>query len=187
MPDKKAKWLPIKEIVVTYLALSKVLYWVDIVGNMEQGGFGNVANAVLMRLLQRDILLIASIIMFFVLEKLLMEKLKSSNLMKNVMLYAVGFVGMVGIFYVYLWIMSWFFEVTFPTPWMVVSNMIIGYGVAMVFLNIKYYFKDKEKAKLAQAVAAECADDKMTMLKILLEDGVLTQEEFNDKKERIVT
>jgi len=185
LSGKETKWIPIKEIIVTYLALSKVIYWVDTVGGIEQGGLGAIAEAVLRRLVQRDVLLIVSIIMFFVLEKLLMDKLKSSNLMKNVMLYVLGFIGMVGLFYVYLWVMSWFFEVTFPAPWVIVSNMIIGYCVAMVFLNIKYYFKDKEKENLAQAVADECANDKLAMLKILLDDGILTQEEYNVKKEKL--
>ena len=185
MPAKKTKWLPVKEIVITYLALSKFLYWMEIVGGIEQSSLGSVAEAVGMRLLDRDILLIASVIMFFILEKLIMEKFKSGNMLKNITLYAVGFVGMIGLFYGYLWGMSWFFEVNFPNLWLFISNIAIGYVVAMVFLNAKYYFKDREKAKLEQAVAEECANDKLAMLKILHDDGILTQEEFENKKEKV--
>jgi len=155
MSEKKAnkkKWLPIKEILFTYLAISKVLYWVETAGQMGQGDLSIAVNAVLMRMLDRDILLVATVIFFYFLDKLIMKKSKSGSIAKYIMLYVVGFVGMIGLFYIYIWILSWFFEIQIPPLGSLAGSMLIGYVVAIIVLNAKYYFKAKEKETIMEVL-----------------------------------
>ena len=185
MQKKKDKWLSIKEVLFVYLALSKIIYWVETVLAMEQSDFGGIGTAVLMRLLNRDLLLILSVIFFLLLDKFIEKKLKGGNLWKNVLLYAVGFVGMIGLTYAYMWIMSWFFVVNIPSLVTLASNLFVGYIAAMVALNVKYYFKAKEKETFKTALPAPSAEDKLAMLQVLLDDGILTQDEFDRKREKV--
>ena len=52
----------------------------------------------------------------------------------------------------------------------------VGYIVVAVIMHLKYYFKAKE------APATKSKADKLTMLQALLDDGILSQEEFEQKK-----
>ena len=100
------------------------------------------------------------------------------------MFYAIGFVALMGIMFIYGWIMSWFFGPIQIDSWGgLIGGYILGYLVIAVVLNIKYYFKSKVKPEYA--LTAQSTDDKLAMLKILLDDGVLTQEEFDGKKEML--
>jgi len=55
----------------------------------------------------------------------------------------------------------------------------------MVALNVKYYFKAKEKETFKTALPAPSAEDKLAMLQVLLDDGILTQDEFDRKREKV--
>jgi hypothetical protein len=44
----------------------------------------------------------------------------------------------------------------------------------------------KEKKKSALAAAAQSTEDKLALLEVLLESEVLTQEEFDSKKEKLL-
>lgn len=145
MQQKKVRWLPLKEILFTYLAISKILYWIETISAMDQSDFGTVGEVVLMRLLQRDLLLITIVILFYLLDKLIEKKLRSGNVINGVILYAAGFVGMIGLFYAYAWILGWFFPVGVPPIRTFISQWILGYIAVIVALNVKYYFKAKEK------------------------------------------
>ena len=184
---KKKRWLPIKEILFAYLAVSKMLYWVETFQTMEYPGFGGVGELVLMRLLNRDLLLIISVILFYLLDMLIWKKGSGGNrILKHTVFYAIGFVGMVSLFYIYTWILNWFFVIEIPALGVVVSNMIGGYIVIAIALEIKYYFKAKEKETFQAGLPAPSADDKLAMLQVLLDDGVLTQTEFEHKKEKVL-
>ena len=144
MPAKK-QWIPIKQILFTYLALSKILYWVETAFTMEQNDWMGVFNAVLMRLLNRDIMLVASIMLMFALDKLIMKKSEDENKTRYATVYVIGYVGMIGLFYLYGWVLNWFITVHMPSLRSLVSSTLVGYVVAMIALNIKYYLKAKEK------------------------------------------
>lgn len=186
MSVKKEKWLPIKEILFSYLAISKTVYWVDTISAMDQSDFGDMFSTVLVRLLNRDILLIMIVIFFYFLNKFIEKKFQTGNVFKYTMYYIVGYVAMIGIFYIYTWILSWFFPLEFPSLGETVSNSIGGYAVIVVVLNIKYYFKEKEKDVFKDTPPVGTTDDNLAMLKALLEDGVLTQEEFDHKKVKVL-
>lgn len=182
---KKDRWLPLKEMLFTYLAISKVLYWVDTIMALEQRDLGHVGEAVVQRLLNQDIMLISGVILFYCLDKLIAKKFNSGKFLEYVVFYAAGFVGMIGLLYLYLWIMSWFVTLEFPPLGAVVSNFSLGYIAVIVVLNIKYYMKAKEKETHKDTPSTQDADSKLAMLKALLDGGVLTKEEFETKKKNI--
>jgi len=185
VPEKKSKWLPIKEILIVYLAVSKVLYWVETVSGVGQSDFGEMSRALLMRLLERDLLLIAVVILFYFLDGLTERKLRGGRIWKHVVFYVAGFVGLIGLFYLYIWIISWFFPMELPVIAVVVSEMIGGYLVVIIAINLKYHFKEREKKTSKEQLLAETFEDKLGMLEALLRDGVLSQEEFEQKREQV--
>ena len=148
---KKTKGSIIKEMLIVYLTFSKVLYWIDTVSAIEGDDLGSVGRAVIERLIGRDIIIILGIIFFYILESFISKKAKADNISKEVLIYVIGYIGLIGIFYAYMLILSFFHSIQFPTPWQLVSDSIIGYAVAMVIINIKFYFKEKEKKKYIES------------------------------------
>ena len=197
MKKEKRRGLPLKEILFGYLALSKILYWIDMIAGAEQGDFRNAAGAVWIRLIDRDILLVIIVILFVFLEKLLMKKFKVNGILKHVLLYVIGYVGMIGLFYMYSGVLSLFFSVDFPPLMETIVNNVVWYITVIITLEIKVYFKTKTKPdydSAAQSAEGEASEslvpsftDKLAMLKSMLDDGILTQAEFDRKKERVLS
>jgi len=176
---KKTRWLAIKEMLFSYLAISKILYWLNYFNDMQVESAG---TAVLDRFLNQDIIIIASVIIFFVLEKFIYMKKNSKydNIITSIKLYGIGYIALIGFFYLYSWIMSLFLEVTFPGFWTMIGSSLIGFIVIAFLLNLKYSFKFKK-------TEYKIIDDKLTMLETLLKEGILTQDEFNQKKKLLVS
>lgn len=192
MSAKKARWLPIKEILFTYLAISKIMYWFNTIVAMNQSDLGNVGEAVLMRFLNQDLMLIISVMAFFVLNQLIeLKKSKYSTVLEYVVFYAIGYVVLVGIVFVYNLIMILIFSAQYFSLGEFVRGFIsfmpsftLGYLVVAAALEIKLYFK--KKVKPAYVLSVQSTGDTLAMLKALLDDGVLTQEEFDCKKEKLL-
>ena len=185
MDAKKRNWSSIKEMLFTYLAITKIMYWLNTITAMEQGDLGSAGEAVLMRLMNQDIILIVSVIFFYFLDKRVqLKKSKYSKVLEYIVFYVIGFVALMGIMFIYSWIMSWFFGPIQIDSWGgLIGGYVLGYLVIVVVLNIKYYFKIKTKPEYVPPVQSN--DDKLAMLKVLLDGGVLTQEEFDSKKEML--
>jgi len=191
MGAKKSNWSAVKEMVFTYLAINKIMYWMGFVANIEQGDMGGVGRAVISRVIYQDAPLILGVVAFFFLDRAItMKRTKYSKIMENVMFYAIGFVIIMGIYVVYLGILSLFTPITFAAEsfgaesWVaVIGSAFLMYLVASIVLNIKQYFKDKVKSDNTTQASST---DRLSMLNILLEDGILTQEEFDNKKEKVL-
>jgi len=176
---KKEKWSLIKEMLFTYLALSKIMSWTNTINTVNQSGLGSVREAVVARLLNQDLVLIATVIFFFFLDnRIQMKKSKYSNILKDIVIYVIGFVGLVGIILLYNWMLS------SPIPiasWGIfIRNLAPSYLVIIVVFEIKSHLKEK-----AKSLSFKNTDEKLSMLKALLNDGVLTQEEFDQKKDLV--
>ena len=179
---KKENWSLIKEMLFTYLALSKIISWTNTINNVNQNGLGSVREAVLMRIINQDLILIATVIFFFFLDKSIqLKKSKYSNILKDIVLYIIGFVGLIVMILIYNWLLS------NPIPiasWGIfITNFAPSYVVIIVVFEIKSHFKGKAKRENASSMGN--TDDKLSMLKDLLNDGVLTQEEFDQKKDLV--
>jgi len=183
MSVKKRNWSPIKEMLFTYLAITKILSWFTTVTTMDQSGLGSMGEAVLMRLLYQDVILIVSVIFFYFLDKRIqLKQSKYSTVLEYVVFYVIGFVALMGFLLLYNWIV--FGPVQVDSWAVLVGNYALFYLAIIVVLHIKIYFKAKAKPEYVQP--AQSADDKLAMLNILLNDGVLSQEEFDHKKEKLL-
>ena len=179
----RKSWSPIKEMLFTYLALTKILYWFNTVNTIDQNGLGNMREVILRRLLNQDIFLILVVVFFYFLdERLQLKKSKYSEILEQVVFYAIGFIALLGILLAYNWIVFGFLEV--DSWWIFIRNTAFAYLLTVAILNIKYYFKTKTKIEMT--LFSKSDDDKRLMLRTLFDEGLLTQEEFDNKK-KIIT
>jgi len=174
---KPKTWTPLKEMLFSYLAVTKILYWLNTVTALNQAGFGVVTQAVAGRLLSQDVLIIASILIFAFLDKRISsKKSRHSSILGHVIFYAVGYAAVFGFAAGYALLMSRVFEGMAIDSWAAFfAYGTFGYLVIVIVLNIKYHFKAKSKA------ANIPKDEKLAALNILLDGGILTQEEFASK------
>jgi hypothetical protein len=187
----KRKLFPIKEMLFTFLAINKILYWVETITEINPDGLGDVVEVVLMRLLNRDLILILGVVGFFLLDRLVeSKKSKHSNILENVIFYAIGYVGLMVIVFIYNVVINLIFEAQdfslgeFARAFLdFLPSGTLGYLAVVVVMEIKQGFKSKEK-KLS-APAAPNTDDKLAMLKVLLDHNILTQNEFDQKSAKL--
>jgi len=187
MSEKKRKWSPVKEMLFTYLAVTKILYWFNTITALNQSDLGYVGRSVLTRLLSQDILIITGVVFFFYLDKLaFFKKSKYNKIIENIVFYALGYVVIMGVGFLYFWIMSRFLETTQTYQWgFTLAYGTVGYVVVCIVFSIKEYSKSKDKELSGNTASVHGAEDKAAMLKALLDDGVLTQEEYDRKMELI--
>jgi len=191
---KKVKWSPIKEIVFTYLAVNKIMYWANMIITMHQSDLGNVGHAVLMRVLNQDLLLIIGVTAFYFVDKLInLKKSKYSSIAEYAILYAIGYVMLLGLGFMYNLIMVLIFStqefsmIEFVRAFIsFVPSYTMGYLIATAALEIKQYFKKMGEKSSKEILPDQSTEEKLTMLHILLNDGILTQEEFDQKKMKLL-
>ena len=165
---KKGKWSPVKEILFTYLAVNKIMYWFNTVAAMDQADFGNVSQAVIMRLINQDLLLIIGVVAFYILNKQIeLQKSKYSGVLEYIIFYAAGYVILMGIVFAYNLAMNLIFlPESFHFGGFVrefisfLPSVTIGYIVVAFALEVKMYFKAKEKKASADAMPAQSTEDK---------------------------
>jgi len=186
---EKTKGTAFKEMLFTYLAISKFFYWMNTISALNLSDAGNVGQAVLERFLNQDFLIIAGVVVFFWLERTItLRKSKYSKVWENMLFYGIGFVILTGMIVGYTALLNLIFVRTLVLPsdggTFLMTTFVI-YAMMMSVLNFKDYLKRKEKAIYANKLSVRSAGDRLTMLQALLDDGVLTQDEF-DCKEKMV-
>ena len=185
MNEKTRKWLPIKEMLFTYLAISKMMYWLNIV--TEASGFDGVLHAVLERLINRDIVLILVIVFLYVLEHKFIMNQKWNNFLAQVILIIVGYVLFSVILITYVWVLHLIFTTNFSIRVFMGSYLAgwtITYFVIAIAAAVQEHFK--KKAASEYAIDIKSMNIKLEMLQALLNDGVLSQEEFDMQKVRLL-
>ena len=180
---KKGKWSPLKEMLFTYLAITKVLYWFNTFMAMNLTDIGEVGRAVLMRLLNQDMMIILFIVvMFFIERRFITIENAQNKIPVRIAEYAIGYMVLVGAYIFGFWIMN--FIADFQIDWGVfIGYSLAGYVVVAVVMSINDYYKNKEKTGDAPSVHSN--EEKLGMLIILRDDGVLTQEEFDSGKAKL--
>ena len=189
---KTDKGLPIKQMLVAYLAISKATYWFNVIAVAE--GFGGVGSAVLERLIERDIVIILFVIFLYAFEYMfVMKQKKWSGNLAQAILIGIGYVMFIVILFTYVLVLNlillesfnvrsflgMFFRVEF-------INFSISYFVIAGFIWVKEFFKEKEAYAYAYELAIQNKDIKLETLKALLDDGVLSQEEFEIQKVKLL-
>ena len=183
---KKRNWAPIKEMVIAYLAISKMLYWMSIIPVASD--LGGIAHAILERLLQRDIVLIIVIVFIYFFERaFIMKQDKWSGIAGQIWL-AIGGYGIFSIILIaYQRTFAWILAIPFDVG-LFISEFMLGWTVVffiiMGVLTVKEHFKKKEA--LQYAVDVQSTEIKLEMLKALLEDEVLSREEFDRQRVKVL-
>ena len=187
----KKNWSPAKEILFGYLAINKILYWINFIFNMDQNDLEGMREAVLERLLSWDLILIIGVIAFYHLDKLIsLRKSKYSDIFEFALFHAIGYVMLFVIIFIYNMILNLLFSPEnfslgeFVSDIMsFIPNYTLFYFLAAVAMEVKYRAKEKKK----ESSEAQSIEDKLVMLKFLLDDGILTQEEFDFKKDWLLS
>jgi len=182
MTVKKEKQSAILGMLFTYLAVSKAIYYYTLATNaLVQGGFQLVVDVVLERLLAQDILIILIILLTLQTEKLVTTQfLKYNKTVNQTIVHIIDYLLYIGVLAIYFGAMDFAFGF-FPNMFRVEVFIYFSalYLVIITVIEIKKYFKKKEMTGHAPVLSA---DEKLAMLKTLLDNSVLTQEEYDRKK-----
>jgi len=182
MSVKKEKQSAILGMLFTYLAISKVIYYYNITANaLFQGGFQDMAAVVLERLITQDILIILVILLTLYTEKFVaLRILKYNKTVHQAIVHIIDYLLYIGVLTIYFLTMNFAFGF-FPNIFSL-ENFIyfsVLYLVIVAVVEIKKYFKKKEKTEYTPALSA---NEKLAMLKTLHNNNVLTREEYDSKK-----
>jgi len=185
MNEKNGKWAVIWQVTFSFLVVSKVLYYSDFITSaLSRGGLLAMGEAVLNRLLTQDILIILIILLTFNTEKFVASKIKKFDKSVNqIIVHIIDYVLYMGVLAIYFWAML-FFNFFQDFSWFVFfiySSSI--YLVIIIVLESKKYLKKKE---ITGHTLILSEDEKLSMLKTLLDNSVLTQEEYNSKKKELL-
>jgi len=184
MSTKKEKLSAIWKVLFSYLVVSKVLYYFDIVTPaLIQGGLWSVGAAVLTRFLAQDILIILILLLTFNTEKFVTLKISKYSKTVNIMIvHIIDYVLYMGVLVIYFGGMM-FFGFFQNMSWHIILIQIsILYIAIVAAIEIKKYLKKKEMAGYNPILSN---DEKLDMLKALLYNNVLTQAEYDHKKETL--
>ena len=177
MNDKTKRLTPIKEMIILYLAISKIMYWLSVVGSVDD--FEGIGIALLDRFLSRDVVLIISIIfIYFLDDQLVTKRQERSKTLGFATLFIGGYLAFCGVLIVYLGALS----MIFSQPANFVANIFTwtpGFFIIMVILVVKENVKEKAK-DLEKKKMITCTNNQLEVLKTLLDDGKLTEDEFNN-------
>ena len=185
MNAKKSKKSEIWAMLFAYLTVTKIFYWIDfIVVAVSEGDFRTVGNAVLTRLLDQDLLIILGILLVICVEKFAQRKMsKYKKVWKEIIGHIVIYFLMIGVVFVYFWVRALILGVPLNWNWgetFIFSGIL--YLIGAVVFEIKNFLKKKELTECAPVLST---DEKLAMLKILHDNDVFTQEEYDRKKEEL--
>jgi len=155
MTTKKEKFSTFKKLLFAYLALSKVFYWVTNIMEMGPGGFENIWQLIINRLLARDLFLIVAVILSFYLGKVA----------KNIWVFiGVFYVMILGISFGQMWILDHFFLGGYGsifgnmTPLQYFVQFTIVFIAIAIVMGIKEYMAYVKKKTEASDDTCDLAD-----------------------------
>lgn len=123
---KKKTWSTTKEMLFTYLAVSKIFYWFNNIMQFTSGDFSDVGQHILGRLLTQDLLIVFSILFFFYIDKF--------NI-KTITKYAIGYVVFLGVILAQIWMVNRFFG-----PVQLIEVGMTGFLANIGYLGFIIYF-----------------------------------------------
>jgi len=108
---------------------------------------------------------------------------RHNKALRHIAEHAIVFVLLVGGFTIFFWVRSIILGFDSDFNWG--GHLIIGgiiFLVITVVFEVKKYLKTKE---MTEHISILSADEKLAMLKALRDNNILTQEEYEHKKEKI--
>jgi len=133
---KNQKWAFFKTALITYLAISKILNWIDTASDLMQGNPGGAGFAIFARLVVRELPLILAVIGF-----VFIHKSKGRLWVKLI----VGYVATITILFAYLFIAPLFINLVVITP---LFDLFVYYSVSYAIINLVLIGKDFLKKKI---------------------------------------
>lgn len=170
---------PVKKILFGYLAVTKVLYWIEALTYMD--GIGEFGRMFIERMLFRDLVIIAILIALHLLDKHAFNP-DETGWKAEVKFYMVGLPIFVGIIIGYNLLLGLFFPVTIDNWLRLVGELAVIYAIMTVFMYFKHNMKKMEAETYLPD--ANTPEGQIAMLKSLCDAGVLTQEEYDEKCKR---
>ena len=184
--EKKKSIFSLKELIVAYLAISKLMYWMNVIENLagEQDGVTGVLWAFLQRFLVQDLLTIWILVAMFLIEHYISNHPAiTKGWARHILVYGIGYVIYVLSIVGYMNLLALVIYVNISS-W---AEFILGFSVfyiaACFFLSAKEHVKKKEAVEILQNDAD--AEKSKAMLSALLTRGILTQAEYLDKIEKL--
>jgi len=138
MDKKKDRLQPIKKILFAYLALSKIMYWIYYVTEFAGSGFDSVGQMVLTRFITRDVFLIACVVLWLILDKLI----------KNIYIYfLVCYALILGLVFGHMWIQELYFGIEHGYVFLTMSYLefFINFTITFIAISIIMGLKDYMK------------------------------------------
>lgn len=174
---KPYKGLGFKQFLFIYLAITKMLYWINIIIRLDS--FSEFGNVFINRMLSQDILVIIALVAMYFLDRYIFSRASDNDWRANLKLYLIGMVLIVALVAGYFLLMQLFFEAVIAGWPRFIGELVLIYFILAVFVHLKERLKKKE----AQLYLPEADSDeaKIAMLKSLCGAGVLTQEECETK------
>ena len=137
---KNRKWSGLKAGIIMYLAISKIFYWMNMVGEMAQNDFENALPILTDRIINQDLPLILVVACLVVID---MSKGKIHTKL------AIGYVAYIGIIFVYSVVIAWIFQGDPVTGILLFGQQFVGYTISFVvvaiILELKEHFAKKVK------------------------------------------
>ena len=128
--NKKQKKWPLKEMVITFLAISKIGAWLDKVIQFAENDYYNVWELIFDRIITRDIWIVLSIVVYYSI-----DKYKIHDFFKSIILYLIMLVGLKLFYFAYSG------GIGFDLNWFL--NFTVVYLIIAIALFIKEYLKEK--------------------------------------------
>ena len=130
------------------------------------------------------------ILMYYMDKRIELRNTKYGIVVEHAIIYGIGYVAMIGMIFV----INSFTVLAEGYSWGEYIRLFLGfmptagfsYVVIIAALEVKLYLKKRVQKASEEPVATQEAEDKLNMLKVLLEDGILNQEEFEEKKEKLL-
>ena len=182
---KKINWTPIKEMLFTYLAINKIMYWIGVIFSAD--GFYGVGTAVMERLLERDIVLILLLVFMYVFEYgFVLKQKKWKGVYAQIIIVLFGYVAYCAIIFAYNLVLSWIFSRPFNIAGLLMQMPLLTavFFVIAGAVAAKEHFKKKMAPEYVSD--AKSAEIKLEMLDELLDDGAISQEECEKQKGKIL-
>jgi len=136
---KKQKWTFAKTALITYLAASKILYWIDAASEMIQSDIGGARIAIFIRVIGRDLPLILAVIGF-----VFIHRSKGRLWIKLI----IGYGATIFILFLYLFIMVSLGRIYLASsPLYLFAYYSVSYIVISLVLIGKDFMKRRAKAE----------------------------------------
>ena len=184
---KKKPPFTFKELLFSYLAITKLMYWIGNLAGIDE--FGGAVNLVIDRLIVQDIMVIWILIAMFLLDHYVETRPSlTSSIIKRLLTYGLGYIIYIGSIVGYILLLA-----VLPITDMqglsqaldFMGEVLIFYSVFFVIACVFLSLKDRMKKSDAEKYIAESEDNTLSLLATLHSRGVLTQSEYESKKAEI--